>query len=240
MGLSIEAQGHLNRGLSLFQGKEYEGAINEFKAGYLLEPRPVFLFAWAQAERLSGDCQSAVVLYRKFLDEGPPEAQATAAQANLARCEGALATRPEDLADLLQPAPKAAVDSATLATAPPVPTVTRSPDNGRSLAPWQRDPLGTALVVGGTVGLGVGVTFLVLSYSDEEAADSAASYGEYGTLIERAQDRRTIAYVLGAGGVALAVGGVVHYVWLKRETRGPAVSAWVVKESVGMAIAGRF
>lgn len=236
--LSADAQGHLDRGLALYQDKEFEGAISEFKAGYLLEARRVFLFAWAQAERLSGDCQSAVVLYRKFLGEEPPEAQATAARANLSRCEGALATRPEDLGELPGAAP--VVEAAPPAAFPPDGSVTRPARTNPSSMPWQKDALGTSLMAGGAVGLGIGATFFLLSQKDQAAADSAENYGEYGTLIERAQDRRTLAYVLGASGAALAVGGVVHYVWLKRETPRPAVSVWVGNEDVGMALAGRF
>jgi tetratricopeptide (TPR) repeat protein len=55
------------QGLSAYQAKRYPDAIESFKAAYALDARPEILFAWAQAVRLSGDCDSAVPLYRKVL-----------------------------------------------------------------------------------------------------------------------------------------------------------------------------
>src|SRR6266540_6496126 len=73
-----EAKARFGRGLDYYKMKEYEAAIAEFEAAYAIDPRNEILFAQAQAERLSGDCASAVVLYRHFLENNPPAVHAEA------------------------------------------------------------------------------------------------------------------------------------------------------------------
>src|SRR5690242_15602139 len=73
--MSPEARGRLDRGLRYYATQEYAKAIEEFKAGYQIEPRPQFLYALGQAQRLSGDCSHALDAYRAFLRSGPPGPQ---------------------------------------------------------------------------------------------------------------------------------------------------------------------
>jgi hypothetical protein len=74
------------RGLALYAKQKYQEAIVQFWAGWALEPFRPFLFAWGQAERLSGDCDTAVLLYRRFLRERPPRDQAAFAEEGLKLC----------------------------------------------------------------------------------------------------------------------------------------------------------
>jgi tetratricopeptide (TPR) repeat protein len=70
-----EARALLDAGLGHYAAKDYEAAIAAFRRGYELDARAEFLFAWAQAERLSGDCASAIELYEMFIASGPPPEQ---------------------------------------------------------------------------------------------------------------------------------------------------------------------
>ncbi len=89
-GLDPKAEAHLRRGAAHYAAKEYEAAITEFRQGYAIEPTREFLFAWAQAERLRGNCRAAVPLYRKVLRAGPSRSQADVATFHLRRCEALL------------------------------------------------------------------------------------------------------------------------------------------------------
>jgi hypothetical protein len=80
------ARKHWRRGLKLFEKERYDDASVQFWAGWALEPFSPFLFAWAQAERLAGDCPTAVTLYRRFLSEKPPADQAQRARVGLELC----------------------------------------------------------------------------------------------------------------------------------------------------------
>src|SRR5688572_3883005 len=82
-----QAQARFKRGLEYFKLREFEAALTEFEAAYAIDPRPEILFSMAQAERLSGDCASAVVLYRRFLIDDPPAVHAEAARTSLEKCE---------------------------------------------------------------------------------------------------------------------------------------------------------
>src|SRR5512140_3860847 len=84
-----DTKAYLDRGLALYKATDYAGAVAAFKIGSGLEPRRVFLFAWAQAARLSGDCPAAIDLYKKFLAENPGPSETEAAHQNMARCQEA-------------------------------------------------------------------------------------------------------------------------------------------------------
>ena len=77
----------LERGEAHFRDKDYAAAIDAFDAGYAIDPQPIFLYDKAQAQRLAGDCRSAIVTYNEFLDTGPPATEAARARKNLASCE---------------------------------------------------------------------------------------------------------------------------------------------------------
>ncbi len=76
----------LDRGVAAYLDKRYAEAITEFEAGYRVEPDPVFLFAWAQAERLRGNCVAAVPLYERLLMGKPSAQQAVTARHHLDGC----------------------------------------------------------------------------------------------------------------------------------------------------------
>ncbi len=81
---------HLAAAVDAYGARDYERAVTEFQAAYAASASADALFGWAQAERLSGDCPSAIVLYRRLLEGALAPAQQAAAQQNLERCERAL------------------------------------------------------------------------------------------------------------------------------------------------------
>jgi len=215
----------LVQGLTHFEAKEYEQAIREFRAGYAVDPRPELLFAIAQAERLSGDCLSAINAYERFLETGPGERQTEAATLAIERCRTALgaagAKSAPDPEPARQPARQPAPAPIVPATAPPA-----APDSDSLRTPWYKDKLGAGLLAAGVVTASVGLGYYVASSSDESAANEAATYGEYVDLMDRAEGRRKVAFVGLGVGAGLVTGAVVHY-WLRddKHNRGVALSA---------------
>ncbi len=169
--LAREVDEHLQRGIEFYAQKQYELALVEFRAGYALDPRPDFLFAMAQAERLSGDCPTAVVYYQRFLETHPDPNQAEAARVNLRRCNRALESGPGGRPRVSTPA---ALEEAEEASAPPEPiqapaaALTAGPR--RDQAPWYHDLAGGAMAGGGVAALGVSIGFWVAKGSAERAA----------------------------------------------------------------------
>jgi tetratricopeptide (TPR) repeat protein len=88
--LDPAARAAFERGIEHYSSRHYEAAIAQFQQAYRLEPRRKILFAWAQAERLRGNCQAAVELYRRFLAAAPDADEAARARDHLGRCEAVL------------------------------------------------------------------------------------------------------------------------------------------------------
>src|SRR5687768_10961653 len=115
--------------MKLYQAGEYAAAAEMLRKAHELEPGRPTLFAWAQAERMSGDCEAAAPLYRRLLDDDPPAEQAKAVRQVLALCEEALA------AAAPEPTPE------------PAPVVEPSRERAPHAPRWYTDVVGGALVV---------------------------------------------------------------------------------------------
>jgi hypothetical protein len=210
-----EARALYDKGLALYQAKDYAGAIAALEQGFALEPRREFLFANAQARRLAGDCRGAVPLYQRFLEMSPPPVQATATQIALGRCAQQMAVEP--------------VAPPIVVSPPPPPPPPPSPP-----APWWHDRLGGALAATGVVGLGLGTGFLVAALS----ARGSGNEPEYATFESKqslAEQRMTVAVVSLAAGGALVAGGVARYLVVRRRTR-----ATLTVVPGGLALGGTF
>jgi tetratricopeptide (TPR) repeat protein len=152
-----EADLHFDRGLRHYNVQSYGDAIAEFKAAYEIDPRPEFLYALAQAQRMSGDCAAAVVSYQAFLRTAPPARQAAPAQEQLQRCQNALAEKdaPEGPAISSAPSP-AQAPPPSLSIAPLTTPATASPPaTAEPRRIYQRWWFWT--LVGGAVAAGVGI-----------------------------------------------------------------------------------
>ncbi len=223
--IAEKAKKHLQLGLTHYQAKDYEAAIREFKTGYDIDPHPAFLFAWAQAERLSGDCRSAIFAYERYLDTKPDERQTAAAEDAIARCKVALgpdADKPQPAEDQSSVAPMPATTPASVVAAPRTVIIRDSTQPA-----WYKDAVGGALLGTGVAALAVGLGYYVGSSSDLTAADDAGTYGEYEVLVDRAEERRRTAWIgIGAGSALVSAAAFRYYTKrkaAKRKRRNVAV-----------------
>lgn len=230
--MGVHARKHLELGLAHYHAKDYEPAIREFAAGYELDPRPEFLFAMAQAERLSGDCRSAIVLYRRFLAEDPPAQAGQAATENIERCEVALDSSPSLTAEPASPPP----DAAAPTRGPPPAGDPRADAD----AAWYRDPVGASLLAGAAASAAIGLGFWVASSDDEAAARAATSYGTYDDRLASARTKRAVALAGFGAGAALAAGAALHYLLWDPTPDAPRVGVALGEASAGLWIAGAF
>ena len=197
--MSDEVRAHWERGLAEYAAGRYPAAGSEFAACYRLAERRECLFAWAQAARLCGDCETAAALYRRYLQAELSPRQIEAAKTQLAVCEAAIAAR------------------AMTRDRPASPPVDRS--GPRERTPWYRDGWGDALVGAGVVGLAAGARLYVAARRD--AAATAPTYGDYEDRFHEAERTRTWSLVaLGAGSAAIAAG--VAHILLRDASASPA------------------
>src|SRR5690348_1464260 len=74
-------------GMRLYRAGDYAAAAERLREAHAQHPSRDLLFAWAQAERLSGDCATAIPLYQRVLADDPPPEQADAVRLVLTLCE---------------------------------------------------------------------------------------------------------------------------------------------------------
>jgi hypothetical protein len=230
-----EAQRHLERGLRKYKAEDYPAAIREFQAGYECEPWPEFIFALAQARRLSGDCSGALEAYHRYLATSPAQERVDRTLLEIRRCELALANAPKapPLVDAPRPAPATAppagaatslVPAPASAVAPPLPqsTLVSTPPSSpspsrRSDAParrWYADvfgevavSLGAAAVVGGAL----------VGKAGSDAAHAINGAPDWATFDSLSAGRQTSLLQQGLGigvatvGGALFVAGAIHW-----------------------------
>jgi hypothetical protein len=69
-----QAKGHFKKGKELFDAKDFENAVKEFKESYRLSKNPVLLYNIAFTLDEIGDKEMALFYYEKFLRDTDPEA----------------------------------------------------------------------------------------------------------------------------------------------------------------------
>jgi hypothetical protein len=213
--MNDEVRARWEHGLAEHAARHYRAASEDFAACYRLDPRREFLFAWAQATRLGGDCETAVALYRRYLQAAVSAKQADAARSQLAACEAELAARTratQGTSSEIRPviaAPR--IEPAVPARDLPVRT------DAQPRSPWYRDLWGDVLAGTGVAALAAG-TLLYIS-SAHDASSNAPTYGAYAARFADAERARAVAIVALGTGSALVAAGVLHII-LRDDPRG--------------------
>lgn len=233
--LDPEAKEHFDTGITSYKAKEYAAAIRELRTAYALDPQPVILFAWAQAERLYGRCSRAEKLYKRFLKTRPSGQQTEAARQGIDRCKDQPDTTSDDPDN---------VDSQETAPAPVAETVQEAPTPAPAPAPAKPrrriDGAGLGILSAGVVLGAVGTGLLAGGQSKARAAaDGAGSYDEYADETSQVRKLRISGGVLAGVGGALILAGVVKLIVHARQPRHD-VSFWTAPAGGGLVVRLRF
>jgi hypothetical protein len=230
--MSDEVRGHWERGLAAHAARQYQAASAAFEVCYRLDPRREFLFAWAQAARLAGDCRTASSLYRRYLHADVSARQAEAARGQLAVCEAALAARAEATPDRPGEAGAPVVERRVESAGPaPKPVM---PVEVQPRAPWYLDVWGDVLAGAGVAAVTAGTLMYVSSARD--ASSNAPTYGAYAGRFADARRTRVVAIVALGAGTALVTAGVLHMILRDdaRGTPGPRIGVGLDGTPVGL------
>jgi tetratricopeptide (TPR) repeat protein len=214
--MAPDARAELDRGLAAYAEHDWEQAVAAFRAGYAIDPHPDFLFPWAQATRLAGDCAGALPLYRRAQEAASSKEDRADIERLIARCE-------EDVERDRPPAPE--VPEPT----PPAPRREVAPDGGevtaRSSSPWYTDRLGGALALGAAFGLATGAGFIVAAKRADRDADAAETLDEFVGAADLADRRRLAGAITLATGAALAAAATFRYAWVAHhDPREPSLA----------------
>jgi hypothetical protein len=211
---------HYDKGMIFYNIQDWPSAIRELKAAYEGDPRPDYLYALAQAERLSGDCASAILTYRAFGRQATG-APAAAAEGFIHVCE-----------EKQKEKETAALAAAAAAAAPPpasaVTTGHAAPAPPQKPTEWYADPLGDTLAIVGIGGLVTGAIFMAEYGSNRSAAGSAGTDSASQADWSKAQPQIVVGSIgLGVGAVALAA-AIWRYTAVNAKARAtPSVGFWV-------------
>ncbi len=233
--LPTVANQRLQAGLGHFRAQRYGEAIAEFRAGYRSAPRPEFLFAIAQAERLRGDCEAAVELYQQFLASEPPQAQRQAAEQGLERCAPAAAE------------PPMAAPVSMRVTSRVEPEASAAPSSGDTLIRtgvarrWYHDRTAHVLTGAATISLVLGASAYAASSDAVESARAASDDAVADAQLDRAVRQRTVGAVALTAGVALLGGAIYRYVTAEDESSaGSGIELGIDDRGVRVGLAGHF
>lgn len=242
-----EAQAKFQEAQDAFRAEDFEAAAAAVEAAYIIEPKPMLLYPWAQAERNQGNCGAAVALYQRFIDSGPREDLASAAQGNLDRCQeeldAAAAAEEQIIEDDDDEVVEEIVEDDEPDPAPIVVEPTTKDDGQPKTKVWYKDPLGGALTGAGVVGLGLGVGLLAVGSSTAKKASDEDTQTGYEDQRSRATSLRNGGAIAASIGGALVVGGVVRYLLVTR--KGKESTAWRIapeleRRYTGVSVGRRF
>lgn len=226
---------HLAQATKLYNVRSFEKAAEEYKAGALAEPAPVFDYNLGQCYRQLHRYEDAIWHYQRFVGESPdtPEhieaSQKFIAQMRAELDQKAMTEPPVDEGTTVthHEAARQSVAAPSLAL------------GSSTVEPWYSDGLGWGLAGIGVVATGVSVALFLDSSSLNDDANHAATQAEANTFHDKANTRSLLGTVIGIGGLGLLVTGVVKLAI--HPTASSSSAAWNVGVTGnGFVVTGSF
>lgn len=233
------ARDKLTAGTRLYRVREFEKAIEEYKAGALTEDAPVFYYNLGQCYRQLGKYEDAIWHYQRFLDRAPtaPRKYRDAAEGFIKEMKAELEKR----AMTSQPTEPAPDGKSTPPPSPPAahedkPSVVAS----AATEPWYADAFGWGLTGTGVVATSVS-GYLLLNASDlEDDANHEPSQETQRALRDKASQRRLAGTIVGVVGVGALVTGIIKLAIAPKRESTTTAALDVGVSSNGVFVMGRF
>lgn len=233
-----EAKTRLTAGAGLYRAREFEKAIEEFKAGILIEDAPIFHFNLGQSYRQLGRYEDAIWHFDRFLHRAnplPPKYK-EAVESLIRDMKGeldrkAMTTPPTEPAD-------GETNKEIAKPVTPLPPVVVAPPP-ESVAPWYADGLGWGLVGAGVVGGGVSLYLFLNASSLEDDANNESSQMRQDELRNQASSRRLAGTIIGVVGAGALVTGIVKLAITPHRAENASSVSFMFTTN-GVAVAGRF
>ena len=192
------AREHFKRGVTLAKQRVYAEALSEFQQAYAAVPHFSVLYNIGQAQIALGQSADAVATLQRYLDEAGAGIDAK----RRAEVEHALAREREKM-----PPPPVA------APVPPLPAATASAVPPPVALPPATPPAGPLTDFRPPGVMPPPMTPPRRQVGPRPATARPAHAHRIRAPKASAADQRTLAYVVGAAGLALSGGAVVHYLW---------------------------
>jgi tetratricopeptide (TPR) repeat protein len=248
------AKAHYETATRLYDIREYDKALLEYKSAYLAQPDPAFLFNIGQCHRKLGQNQQALNFFQEYLKKASPDdpnrSQVEArirdieAEAKLQAeaAQAAAAATPAPAPEVVPPAPTPATAAvAATPTAPAasveqaVPVNTTPEGSGRGLR-----IAGIACGAAGLASVGIGIYYYTRARSlSDRVTNSQNPKASDDQAGRDAQTMQWVFYGIGAG--ALATGTVLYLLGWPSNPAGRTVATPIVGPGlVGISAQGTF
>lgn len=206
----------VKQGLAAFKAGDYPTAIAALTKAQGLEPSFDTQFALAQAQRLGGKCDEALVHYKTLLDASTDLSTGRLIQTSMALCAPPEPEKPPP------PPPK---------PAPPPPPKIIEREGKPSM-------LTVGLIGGGALALGASAGLFWMSHDNRGDADSAASFDDHVKINNRADRQRVYGIVTLAAGAGMVGYGVYRLKF--RPTASTEVALAPTRDGASIVAWGRF
>lgn len=240
MPRSASGRERLAKGNRLYNTREFEAAIIEYKAGAQIEPLPVFEYNLGQCYRHLNKYEEAIWYYDRFKQDAAPTGElGEAVERFLTEMHEHLNNRarempPTAVAPASEPTAKTTAPTATNASAEPIRSAHGSPSTDQ--APPSQGSFnwaGTAVTAtGGLALVGSGVLFFRASSLNDDA-NTEVNTRTRNDLRDQAHTRNIVGAVVGVGGVVLTATGV--YMLITHGSRRDGLNT----TSANLGISGR-
>lgn len=238
------AREHQTKGNQYYRRlRDFEKAIEEYKAGALKEDAPVFSYNLGQCYRQLGRYEDAIWHYERFLDRGKPTGKVEASVKKfIAQMKGELEKKAMKQPPV-EPAPPSTSDSATPRQT--LPASLPSAERRRGMPLQRKLAIGVGAAGAAAVGLGVVLGLRAQSLKDDAAEicpmTSCARALEANDLIDRGKTNALYANVAyGVSGVAILGAAVLWLTSSPAEHRGTAIAPQFSRTFAGFAASRSF
>jgi hypothetical protein len=230
---SVEARDRLSRGNKLYRVGDFEKAIEEYEAGALVEPVPIFDYNLGQCYRQLGEYEAAKRHYARFLSGARPEGEVLEAVESFITQMDAERERTRALQPVGRPLP-----ASTIVVAPPASaagattsTVSSVPSSVSVAEPWYADGIGWGIAGTGVAGMGLAAALFVNSGTVRDDANTTADPMRRHSLLREADTSRRLGTVIGIGAVGVFATGIVKLAL--HESNADQPTAWNIGVSRG-------
>jgi tetratricopeptide (TPR) repeat protein len=235
----VVAREKLGTGTRLYRVREFEKAIEEYKAGALREDAAIFHYNLGQCYRQLGKYEDAQWHYQRFLDRASPlPAKYKAAVETFMREMKAELEKQAAKREPIEPAQGKPIEPVMAKPATPEARVVTVIEPGE---PWYADGLGWGLTATGVVACTVSLYLLFDARSLEDYANDEPSMDKQDDLRDRAGERRLAGVIVGVAGIgALATGIIKLAIAPERRERAITAGLDVGITGNGFVVMGRF
>jgi tetratricopeptide (TPR) repeat protein len=253
--VSAEARSHLVRGNKLFGIRSFDQAVDEYKAGALIEAAPIFDYNLGLCFLQLGKYPEAIWHYERFITRGDPQGEV------LDAVNGFLVQMKSELdkkAMTEKPTEPGPFNPSQELRPPPITPHAAQPPPENSVTQTARSPWSTprriALGIGatGVVGVATGVVFGVQTqgFKDDasrlcptNACDDADKASKANALTDRAAKRATLGNISVGMGAGMIVGAAI--LWYAGGAASPsrtdsAIIPHLTPTLAGVVCHGRF